>query len=394
MKNAFSLAWKYITFHKSKSLILVASVFLTTFLPIAIAILLSDFNRQIVARSDRTPVVLGAPGSELDLTLHSLYFGNQPASFTNHQVAEEINSGSLGTAIPIHSMFTARDYPVVGTSLEYFRFRDLEIESGNSLAILGDCVLGANVFNDLKLGPGEQLLTDSENVLGLAADYPLMMNIVGVLKPSGSADDSAIFVDVKTAWVIQGLGHGHQDLSDESEKEKLLSQAGEPIVASSAVVPYTQISDSNLASFHFHGDTGDFPVTAVIVVPTDQKSETILEGRFQSEDAAAQFVRPSSSIRQLMSLVFRVKKFFDANAILVALSTLLLLGLVVMLSLRLRAREMDTMFRIGCSRDTIVSIQVAELAIIFLLAMVLVAIASAVVWTYSAQVVNLWLTGS
>ena len=38
------------------------------------------------------------------------------------------------------------------------------------------------------------------------------MQVVGVLEPSYTADDGAIFVDLKTAWVIQGLVHGHQDM--------------------------------------------------------------------------------------------------------------------------------------------------------------------------------------
>jgi putative ABC transport system permease protein len=394
MTGTIKLAWKYILFHKAKSLILIACIFLTMILPIAIAILLGSFNEQIVARADETPVVLGAEGSSLDLALHTLYFRNQPASLIMHQVADDINKDSLAQAIPIHSLYTAQDFPVVGTSLEYFSFRRLQLEEGNQLALLGDCVLGEKVSRELGLRSGDQLLTDSENVLGLAADYPLMMNVVGVLKASGTADDSAVFVDVKTAWVIQGFGHGHQDLTDETEKDKLLSKEGEPIVASSAVVPYTRITDKNLRSFHFHGKESEFPVSAVIVVPVDEKGDTILEGRFQSDESKAQFVRPASAIRQLMSLVFRVKKFFDANAILVAISTLMLLALVVLLSLRLRKREMDTMFRLGCSRDTIVSIQLAEMGIIFFVALLLVAAATGLIWFFSADLVNSWLTAN
>ena len=107
-----------------------------------------------------------------------------------------------------------------------------------------------------------------------------------------------------------------------------------------------------MASFHFHGDTGDFPITALIADAPDEKNETILEGRYRADDLEAQLVRPPHEIRELMALVFQVKRFFDANAILVAIATLALLGLVVMLSLKLRAREMETMFRLGCSRGT------------------------------------------
>ena len=36
--------------------------------------------------------------------------------------------------------------------------------------------------------------------------------VVGVLPPTNTPDDDGIFVDIKTAWVIQGIGHGHEDV--------------------------------------------------------------------------------------------------------------------------------------------------------------------------------------
>ena len=96
----------------------------------------------------------------------------------------------------------------------------------------------------------------------------------------------------------------------------------------------------------------------------------------------------------LKALVFQVKRFFDANAILVAIATMTLLGLVVMLGLKLRAREMETRFRLGCSKGTVMWIQVAELGIVFLAGICLVAIASSVVWFYADEVVQRCIGGS
>ena len=95
-----------------------------------------------------------------------------------------------------------------------------------------------------------------------------------------------------------------------------------------------------------------------------------------------------------MGIVFRVKRFFDASALMIGVSTLLLLGLVVLLSLRLREGEMQTMFKIGCSRRTIVLLQVGELGFVFLASGVLLA---AAVWgtTLVAEgiVESLFMTG-
>ena len=63
-----------------------------------------------------------------------------------------------------------------------------------------------------------------------------------------------------------------------------------------------------------------------------------------------QLLVPKQVVAETLDLVFRVKRFFDAQALLVGVATTLLLALVVLLSLRLRRGEMETMFKIGCAQ--------------------------------------------
>ena len=390
MKGIFKLALRYMMYHRTRTLILMSCIFLTLVLPVCLGILLRTFSQQIVARSEATPVVIGSRGSKLDLSLHAIYFSQSPDSNLKFAAVDKIRDSGLAEPIPIHAKFTAQEFPVVGTSLSYFAFRNLKLRSGQMLAVLGDCVLGASVADELNLSPGDQILTDRGNVLDLAGEYPLKLNVVGVLQQNHSADDEAVFVDLKTSWVIEGLGHGHQELESAEQKKDVIGQDGNRLVASAAVLPYTEITTENMASFHFHGDQGSFPITALIVNAPDEKNRTILEGRYRG-DEESQLVRPPKEIRELMSLVFQVKRFFDANAIVVALATSALLGLVVMLSLKLRAREMETMFRLGCSKGTMLWIQMAELGFVFLAAMILVLIASLVVWFNADEIVQRWI---
>ena len=325
------LAWKYILYNKFKSLILIACIFLTGLLPIAIEVLLSEFETGIAARARQTPLVIGARGSRFDLTLRSLYFQlgaseNKSQESISYREVDSIESSGLAQAIPVYTKFTAGGYPVVGTNLDYFEFRNLEPVSGESLIQIGDCVVGSKIASELNLVPGDKLLTDIESVISIAS-YPLKMHVRGVLQTSNSADDWAVFVDLKTAWIIDGIGHGHQNV-EEVDDEKLLSKSDDKIVASAAVLPFTEITDANISSFHFHGDNSEFPVTSVIAVPHDEKSETILIGRYRGGNSDQQLVIPNDVISDLMRLVFQVKRFFDANAILIAISTILLLLLL------------------------------------------------------------------
>jgi putative ABC transport system permease protein len=374
-----------VIWHRFKSMLMILCIVLTVLLPIALAILVASFNRQIVARAASTPLVAGAPGSRIDLTMHALYFtGGAPGRIPLGQ-KEEV--GELGLAIPIHAGITASHVPVVGTSLDYFEFRQMSIETGNGLARLGDCVLGCNAAQRLGRGPGDSLLTDRENLFEIAGNYPLKMRVRGILSPTGTPDDDVVFVDIKTCWVVEGLGHGHQDLEHETDETLVLERDAGSVTASAAVLPYTEITDENIGSFHFHGSFSDFPVTALIVVPVDDRGATILLGRFNRNDSPAQMCQPLTVVEELMGLIFRVQQFFNANAVLIAVSTVLLLGLVVALSIRLRQAEMETMFKIGCSRGTMASLIIAELAIVFACAAVIAGVLAWVISQYAGSLV-------
>jgi putative ABC transport system permease protein len=367
MKRAFQLAGRYVLYHRFKSLLMVLCIVLTLLMPIALSILLSSFNRQIVARARSTPLIVGARGSRVDLTMHGLYFQSQAPGTLKY--GERRTTGDLGLAIPLHIRVTAQKVPVVGTSLTYFEFRGIGLATGAGLVRLGDCVLGSRVAEKLGLQPGDKLITDPENVFAFAGPEPLRMRVGGILAETRTPDDDVIFVDIKTSWVIEGLIHGHMDAGELDAADRLENeQQDDTITAAPSVRPFLEITDENIGSFHFHGSTDEFPITALIVVPNDEKSAALLLGRYQREDAAGQMSEPLVVVEELMGLVFRVRRFFNANALLVAVSTALLLCLVVLLSIRLRQGEMETMFKIGCGRGTMASLIAAELLIVFLVA--------------------------
>jgi putative ABC transport system permease protein len=393
MTQALLLAWRYVAFHKVKTAILVACITLTAYLPVVVHGLLARLEDELTARAAATPLVVGAKGSRFDLVLHALYFQTAPPDTIPYSEVNTIRTGGLATPIPLYVRYTARGAPIVGSSLNYFSFRDLEIAAGNQITRLGDCVLGANVARRLGLGPGDHLLSDSQNVFDIAGTYPLKMRITGVLQPAHGPDDDAVFVDVKTAWVIEGLGHGHEDLTTSTDDSVVLRRDEDKVVANAALVQYTEITDANLGGFHFHGDISSFPISAVIALPPDDKSSTILIGRYDSQTAAAQVVSPAEVVADLMGMLFQVKRFFDVNVILVAVATVLFLVLVILLSLRLRRREMQTMFKLGCSRLTIFRLQAAELGIILAASLLIVSLLAAVTLQFTPQIVRAVLLG-
>lgn len=370
------LAFRYATYHRGKTTIITIAVACAMFMPLALNVMVAEGQTQLMRRADLTPLVLGAPGSRVDLVLHALHFTAQPASTVSYDAARTIGRWHAGATIPLYTAFTARGVPIVGTSLEYFRFRQLRVAAGTLPQILGDCVLGAGAAAKLDLEPGDALISDPENVFNIAGAYPLKMHVVGILDAASTDDDNAVFVDVKTAWVIAGLGHGHDDVSAATEDVVLERRSGS-VVASAALPHYTEITPENIDSFHFHGDMASYPLTALIVVPESQRAETLLEARLAEHRGRWQAVRPRDVVFELISTIAKVKRLFDANLGLAATTTALLLGLVVLLSIRIRAHEMDTMMKLGCSRGTTARLQIAELLGVFALS---AALAGAAAW--------------
>jgi putative ABC transport system permease protein len=363
MKNVLFLALRYLRFNKIKTAIMVFSIAVGVFLPLAVNLLVRNYQRGLLARAQATPLVAGAPGSRLDLVLHALYFRGTPARDLTMSDVAAINSSGLALGIPILEKHAARGLPIVGTSLEYFDFRGLRVAQGEGLTRVADCVLGATVAEKLALKPGDKLPSDPENVFDLAGSYPVNMVIKGVLAPTGTADDGAIFTDYKTEWMILGLMHGHADVTT-VDPNMLLGRNATNVTASDAVLPFQEITEQNMDLFHVHGDEGTYPVSAIIVVPRDSKSATILRGRYENPKAMVQLLVPKQVISETLDLVFRVKRFFDSQAVLVGGAMALLLALVVLLSLRLRRGEMETMFKIGCARWMTFGMQAAEIIMV------------------------------
>lgn len=352
---------------------MIACISLTCLFPIAISVLLDQFNHQIVLRARATPFVVGARGSKLDLALHTIYFEGRSPEQIPYGSMELVTSSGSAAALPIHSKYTAHGKRVIGTTLDYFEFRGLVIDRGDSLVRIGDCVVGANVARDLKLKPGDQILTHSDNIVDIAGSYPVKLTVTGIFSPADSPDDQVIFVDIKTTWVIDGHGHGHADVRHVGD-EKLLGIDGNKRIASAAVQPYIEFDEESLRDLHFHGVMQDFPVSAIIVIPRDERSATLLLSQLNRSESMIQMTEPLLEVQQLMAIVFQIKRLFNANALLMGISTLLLLFLVVMLSLRLREGERQTMHKLGCGRRTVWLTQVTELVLVFIFASICISI--------------------
>jgi putative ABC transport system permease protein len=345
VSGSIHIGRRYLQRHPAKVTLLTAAITLSLFLPVSIVRVVQTAERHLRARSAETPLLLGAPGSPLELVFNGVYFAEPAVETLTLAEGGRPAEDGMATVIPVHARFEARGYRIVGTSLDYFDFRRLRASRGALFARLGDCVVGAVVAQDLGLAPGDGLVSTPEQVFDLAGVYPLKMRVTGVLAPTGGMDDRAVFVDLRTAWIIEGLAHGHEEAGREAGT--VLAEDDSNVALNASVVEYTEVTPDNADSFHFHGDPGGFPITAAIVRPRDTKARTILLGRYVGDRRSAQLVRPDDVMANLFATVFQVRDVVVMALVAVGAMAVGIATLVFLLSNQLRRREFESLASIG-----------------------------------------------
>ncbi len=364
LRHAVFLAVRHLRHHRGRSLLIGLALFLVAFLPIAVDGLVDAGERSLRSRGDSTPMVAGAPGAPIDLVLAALYFRTPPEDRMRMGDLEALTQGELATVLPLVLGDRVKSAPLVGVDPDYLDLRGLRPERGRRFAVAGECVLGAAVAARTGLDVDDRVTTEPREMFDLAGAYPLRMRVVGVLARSGGPDDDAVFTSLETAWIVQGLAHGHDDLENETDPSLVMGRTDDVVVGTAKVREFVEITDENRASFHFHGPLAERPVDAAIVVPIDARAGTILMGRADAGRLPVQLVVASEVVDRLLVEVFRVRRILLAVLAAVGVGTVLLVAVVIALSIRIRATEIETMHLVGCGRGRVPLILGTEVAVL------------------------------
>ncbi|MGB1396268.1 MAG: ABC transporter permease [Planctomycetota bacterium] len=358
------LAWKSLMHHKVRSFVLVLCIGLLGVLPLAVEGFLQLYRTQLESRAVATPLVVGAPGSRSDLLIQSLYFRGSVEGSIPMRIARQIAEAGRVTPIPLHIEGTVRDYPLVGTSPDYQKFRNLRMATGGPWPQrLSEAVIGSEFARREGLTTGDTVPTDAEELYDLGGGYPLVLKIRGVLEPTGTPDDEAVFVSLQTSWVVDGEGHGHIAINPEVDFSLILENKSDNVTMNAAIVEAVEVTPENENSFHFHGDPDDLPISSLLIDAATTKDRTLARSNLRRDEELL-VLDSEAELKSLLGIVLQAKAILDANSLLVLLAALLMLGLIVTLDIKVREREVRTLERIGAPRGFVARLLFTEVAIV------------------------------
>ncbi|MCV2447813.1 ABC transporter permease [Paracoccus sp. DMF] len=154
-------------------------------------------------------LVIGAPGSETQLALSTVFLQAAALPLMPGEVLAELEADPrVAWAAPVGFGDYYGDIPLVGTTTRLVEEMVPAFAGGRMFVNQGEAVVGARV--PLQIGAR---ITPSHGAVshGGAAHEDVAYRVVGRLQPTGTAWDRAILVPIRAVWAVHGMagGHGH-----------------------------------------------------------------------------------------------------------------------------------------------------------------------------------------
>lgn len=347
----------------------------TTVLTVAVAVALMltllslrDSGRQAFERgTGNMDFLISRDPSALVSVLNGVYYANPPQQVIPWAKYEQIAnhpryfffdadgdaSNDLevppGYAIPIAVGDTYRSLPVVGTTSEYFRLfhptvdGPFQVAEGELFDADFEVVVGARAaeITGLKLGDRIALTHGTGEGAHLHTEYPF--EVVGILEPTASPHDRALFITLESSWII----HAH---------DRRIALGG----AEDDLATAEDISDDDRLITGIYAKVATRPGRGVSAAMQSVQNQL-------RADTSINVAQPAAEVTRLFSIVSNIDQVFLGMAAVVMLSSGIAIMLAMYNSAEQRRRQIAILRVLGCSRPRIFGLVMTESAIIGLI---------------------------
>ena len=231
--SLWKIAWRSIQQRALVSLLTAISMGLGVALVVSVLVVYGVVYQSFHRGGEGYDLIIGAKGGKEQLVLNTVFYLSQPIGNIPYSFYEELTEGKFAghveTAIPVCMGHSYQGFRVVGTipemftELKYRGDQSYTFDQGENFKDENpfDAVLGASAAARTRLQVGEKF----QAVHGMGDGgrvHKETFNVVGILAPTGTPVDRAIFVNMAGFYEIHGAEaiaeHEHQGHGDEEKQ--------------------------------------------------------------------------------------------------------------------------------------------------------------------------------
>ncbi|MCH4997462.1 FtsX-like permease family protein [Pectobacterium carotovorum] len=360
-------------------LVVVLLIATATALSISVSLQERALRMGSAKAADRFDLVIGAPGSETQLVLSSVFLQPSALTLIPAQVLTDLEKNPLvAWAAPVAFGDFYQGMPIVGTT------PPLVTDNGKRQLTAGrvfndgfEAVVGAQT--GLTVGSTFSPIHGQVGTEGAHAHDDVTYTVVGVLPADGSAWDKAILVPVNAVWRVHGIhpphgadddhdhnehegehdGHAHdhdeathaegEQHADEHHNEVHPAEGAESDVHHAAVAqPVTAPHDDDHGEAEAHGHAHQAGLPAIVVKPKTIAGAYQLRSLYRSNTTLAVF--PGEVLVKLYSMLGDIRELLTY----ISLGTQGLVGvavaMVAVIHLRQRQKQIGALRAFGAPR--------------------------------------------
>lgn len=355
----WKIAWRSIQHRAVASALTAFSMALGVALVVAVLVIYQVLDHSFRRSSQGYDMIVGpVKGGPLEVVLSTVYYLQPPRGTVPYEIYEELHHGRFATevavAIPVCIGGSYAGFPVVGTVPEMFEeFRYLG-DRRYEFAPDGrnfkpdapfEAVIGATVARKAGLKVGDTFRVTH----GLAAEggheHPDQFTIVGVLKPTGTPNDRAIFVNIQGFWELHQHDVGQAD------------QAGR---TSDADISEESIAAEEATGDHQHDHSRE--LTAVLIKRDWSNSAKALNlPVLINREPGVQSVIPAEEVAKLFEgLLGNIQAVLLIFAVMIVVVAGIGLMVSIYNSMNERKLEIAIMRALGAKRTTVMMVILLE----------------------------------
>ena len=211
--TVLTIAWRYLQGRRVASALTVLSIALGVSLVVATTLLTGGIRAGFIEGTTDYGLVVGAKGSPTQLVLNVVFRMDTPTPNISMDTYRDLKDDPLvEVAVPVAMGDAFQGFRYVATTNTYFaafpwRRRTFTVAAGrlfredSPAQPAYEAVLGAEAARRTGLQIGDRFYEGEE-----MAGYPL--TVVGVLSPTASADDRAIFFSLPSFWEMNEVSRG------------------------------------------------------------------------------------------------------------------------------------------------------------------------------------------